>query len=168
MKKQILWSLLAVAMFSAAAAHTAFAGSNIGGGIHYLRNLGDIKDYGYEENSFSLMGSFQFAGPLLIFEADLEYIFDYAGTDEAMWEPQAYILVGGLIYGGAGIGIGNIDGEWQDDPFYALRAGVNLPLAALNLDLWASYRFQSDEELENLTGEDLDSITFAALVRFGL
>jgi hypothetical protein len=146
----------------------ADAGSSIGGGVHYLRNLGDIKAYGYEENSFSLMASYQMAGPLLKFEADVEYIFDFAGTGEAMWEPQAYLLVGGLIYGGAGIGIGYVDGDWQDDPFYALRAGVDLPLGGFNLDLFASYRFQSDEQLESLTGDDLDSMTFGALMRFGI
>ena len=38
-----------------------------------------------------------------------------------MWIPQGWALVGSVLYGGAGIGIGNFDGEWQDDPFYALR-----------------------------------------------
>ncbi|HEX5133188.1 MAG TPA: hypothetical protein VFX92_11970 [Candidatus Krumholzibacteria bacterium] len=146
----------------------ALAGSKIGGGIHYLHNLGDIKDAGLEQDSFSLLGSYQFAGPLLKFEGDVEYIFNFAGTDKSMWQPQAWVLVGGLIYAGGGIGIGYIDGDWQNDPFYALRGGVDLALASFDLDLYASYRFQSDDDLKNLTGEDWDSITFAALLRFGL
>lgn len=152
-----------------AAAWTAetFAGHRIGGGVHYLRNLGDIKEQGYEPNSFSLLGSYQYAGSLLKFEGDVEYIFDFAGTDEPMWQPSAWLLAGGAIYGGAGIGIGYIDGDWQNDPFYAIRAGVELAFATLDIDLFATYRFQSDPDLEKLTGEDLDSVTFAAVLRFG-
>lgn len=168
MKTRILSALLAAVILAVATAHTASAGSTLGGGVHYLRNLGDIKDEGYKQDSFSILGSYQLTGSLLKFEADLEYIFDYAGTDEAMWEPSAWLLAGGFIYGGAGIGIGHINDEWQDEPFYALRAGVELPLGTLGLDLFASYRFQNDEAFEDLTGEDLDSITFAAVLRVDL
>ncbi|HEU4366504.1 MAG TPA: hypothetical protein VFT13_13690 [Candidatus Krumholzibacteria bacterium] len=168
MPTRILSALLAAAMLSAATANTAHAGSSLGGGVHYLRNLGDIKDNGYDENSFSILGSYQLSGPLLAFEADLEYIFDYAGTDEAMWEPSAWLLAGGFIYGGVGIGIGYIDGDWQDEPFYALRGGVALPLGSLGLDLFATYRFQNDEAFEDLTGDDLDSVTFGAVLRMDL
>jgi hypothetical protein len=74
--------------------------------------------------------------------------------------------MGNLIYGGVGMGIGYTNNEWQTNPFYALRAGVNLPLGKRAIDLYATYNFQSDKELENLTGEDLDSATFAAILRF--
>lgn len=143
----------------------------LGGGIHYLRNLGDISDDGnvdLNQNSFSLLASGKRDFGLLAFDGQLEYIFDYIGTGEPMWQPSAWLLVGRFIYGGAGIGIGHTDGEWQDNPFYALRAGVDLPLGGMELDLYASYRFQSAQELKDLTGEDLDSLTFAALLRFGL
>ena len=171
MFKRLMIAALAVALVAPVLVSTANAGSSIGGGIHYLRNLGDLKkdsSVDLSQDSFSLMGSYQWSGPLLKVEADVEYIFDYIGSSNAMWQPQAYVLVGGMIYGGAGIGIGYIDGDWQNDPFYALRAGVNLGLAGLNLDVWASYRFQSDDDLKALTGEDLDSLTFAALLRFSL
>ena len=60
------------------------------------------------------------------------------------------------------------DGDWQDHPFYALRGGVDLPLGGMALDAYATYQFQDGGELENLTGEDLDSLTFAAILRFKL
>jgi hypothetical protein len=63
--------------------------------------------------------------------------------------------------------IGYTDGDWQKNPFYALRAGVQFPLGGLALDGYASYRLQKNKEIEDITGEDLDSITFAALLRFG-
>lgn len=151
----------------------ASAQHRLGAGLHYLRNLGDITDtpvdsLDFSQDSFGIVGSYQYDGGIAKLEADLEYIFDHVGTGEAMWEPSIWGLVGTMLYGGIGMGIGYTDGEWQQNPFYALRAGTNLSFATFGLDLFATYRFQSNEDLENLTGEDLDSITFAALVRFGL
>lgn len=150
----------------------ARADKSIGGGIHYLRNLGDLKASGvpqsFDQNSFSLLASGQTGIAMLRLEADVEYIFDYIGTGHPMWQPEAWVLTSGLIYAGAGIGIGYTDGDWQNDPFYALRAGVNLGLAGFGVDVFASYRFQKDDQLQSLTGDDLDSLTFAAIARFGL
>ncbi len=162
-----IWIALAALAVCVTPIHNAYALS-VGGGVHYLRNLGEIEDNGYEANSFSIIGSVQFPLAMLKLEADVEYMFDLMGTDEAAWLPQAYALVGGMIYGGVGIGIVNFDGEWADDPFYNLRAGVNLPLSSMSLDLYATYQFWNDEQLEDLTGDDLDSITFAGVLRFDL
>lgn len=143
----------------------------IGGGIHYLRNLGDITADGavdLEQNSFSIIASGKNDfGPLKL-DGQLEYVFDFVGTGEAMWQPSLWLLAGGMIYGGGGIGIGYTDGDWQKNPFYALRAGAAIPLDKIELDVYGTYRFQNEAELKSLTGEDLDSVTFAALVRFGL
>ncbi len=166
LRRHALCSLAAMLLISGWTADAA-AGQRFGGGFHYLRNLGDIKAYGYEQDSYSLLGSYQLTGPLLKLEGAVEYIFDFAGVEEPMWQPSAWLLAGGSIYGGAGVGIGYIDGDWQDDPFYAIRAGVDLVFGNLWLDIFATYRFQSDPDLEALTGEDLDSITFAAVLRFG-
>ena len=164
--------VLALGLFMGAG--VAQAHSRLGGGLHYLRNLGDIKedtsggDLDLSQDSFSLIGSYQYVAPILKIEGDVEYIFDYVGTGEGMWEPSVWGLIGNLIYGGIGMGIGYTNDEWQNNPFYALRAGVDLPLGGMGLDLFATYRFQSDPNLEELTGEDLDSLTFAALLRFDL
>ena len=150
---------------------TAQAERSLGLGVHYLRNLGDITDDGavdLNQNSASLIGSIKSdLGPLKL-DGQVEYIFDYIGTGDEMWQPSLWLLLGGFIYGGGGMGIGYTNNEWQNNPFYALRAGVNLPLGGLALDGYGTYQFQSDSELENLTGEDLDSVTFAAILRFRL
>ena len=163
--------VLAVVIGLVTVCGTARAGSSIGAGIHYLRTLGDITDDGaidLNQDSFSLLASYKTSMGLIKLDGQVEYIFDYLGTDEPMWVPSAWALIGSTIYGGAGIGIGHTDGDWQTNPFYALRAGVEVPLGGMALDTYASYQFQSGAELEDLTGEDLDSLTFAALLRFGL
>lgn len=148
----------------------ANAGHRVGGGLEYLRTLGDIKDDPtvpeFDENAFGFIASYQYATGLFKLEGDVEWILDYGGSDKSLIQPQAYALIGGLIYGGVGIGTGYFDGDWWSDPFYALRAGVDLALGGLDLDVFAVYRFQDTEMLEGMGKSDLDSITFGALVRF--
>jgi len=168
MRRHSVIGIALAAMMLPALAGNALAGASLGAGVHYLHNLGEIEESGFENNSYSVLGSLLWSGPMLKFEAQLEYMFDMMGTDEGAFLPQAYALIGGMIYGGLGIGLVNFDGEWADNPFYNLRAGVNLPLGGLGLDAYATYQFWSDDQLEDLTGDDLDSITFAAVLRFGM
>jgi hypothetical protein len=153
--------------FTFAAAPSVQAGTRIGGGIHYLRTVGDIKDSpGLDPNDVGIMGSILFTGTLLRLEGDVEAIPDFGGSDKVMWQPQAYAMIGDFIYGGVGVGIGYFDGDWQTNPFYALRAGVDFFAGGLDLDVFASYRFQKSSDLRYL-GDNLNSITFGALLRFG-
>jgi hypothetical protein len=172
MKRFLVLTCITSALFSTSLATTALAQHSLGIGVHYLRSLGDFdeaNDLGaeIEENNFGILGSYQFDAGLLKLEANGEYVFDYLGQ-EGLFEPSAYALIGDFIYGGAGIGIGHFNDRWFDDPFYALRAGVNLPLGSLGLDIYGTYRFQSDDELEDLTGDDLDSVTLAVVLRKSL
>jgi hypothetical protein len=167
--KRLLITLLVIVTIVATAGGAFAAGVSVGGGIHYLRNLGDIDESGVDlnKNSIGILGSIMANLAVLKLEGQVEYINDYAGSDESMWIPQGWALLGSLLYAGAGIGIANFDSEWQDDPFYGLRAGVNLPLGSMGLDMYGTYLFWNDDAFEDVTGEDLDSITFAAILRFG-
>ena len=163
-------SVLVAAALLVVSAELAHAQRSLGVGIHYLRNLGNITNDGtidLNQDSFSLLVSTKRDLGLLKFDGQVEYVFDYLGTGHEMWQPSAWLLAGGLVYGGGGIGIGYTNGDWQANPFYALRAGVEFPLGTMALDGYATYQFQSDQQLKNLTGEDLDSVTFAAVLRFG-
>jgi len=143
------------------------AAGSIGAGVHYLKTVGDIKETsGIDENAFGFIGSYQHGAGMLKLEGDVEWVNDYLGSGHSMIEPQAYALVGNSLYAGAGIGIGYIDDNWQDKPFYALRAGYKLPLSAFSLDGFASYRFQKLDTIEGATSDDLDSITFGLIARF--
>ena len=108
-------SLLIAGMLAsliALSAGTAVAGQ-IGGGIHYLSTVGDIKDsQGIDDSNYNLVASYKQPLALLSIEADVEFVPDYLGSDKMLYQPQAFALIGGLIYGGAGIGWGYIDGEW--------------------------------------------------------
>ncbi|MCB1182517.1 hypothetical protein KDM41_03715 [bacterium] len=150
------------------AASPAAAGAKLGGGIHYLKTVGDLKDVeGFDDSAIGFMGSVAFDGPLLRLEGDVEFIPSYAGTDELYWSPQAYAMIGQFIYGGVGVGVGHMGGGfgWQD-PWYALRAGVRLGLGGLDLDVFGTYRFEKFGDLEGVTTDDMNSVTLGALVHF--
>ena len=162
----IVFTLLAGMVFTSGILADARCQNRIGGGIHYLRTLGSIKDEpGWDSNSVGFMVSYQKVMGSIRFEADLEWVPDYGGSDKTMFQPQAWVLLGKLVYLSAGIGGSYIDSGWLANPFYGLRAGVNLAFAGLNFDGFTSYRFQSANVLENIDQQDLDALTFGALVR---
>lgn len=142
----------------------------LGVGVNYLKTLGDIKDNSdFDEDAISFLGTYQFQMEFLKLEATLELVPDYGGSDEILWEPQGYILLGSWIYAGAGIGLGYLDGEWFDDPFYALRAGLDLPLAErIHLDINANYRFMDSSVFDDIDSTDADALIFGAAIRFKL
>ena len=167
MKLRMLVMGFAVALIALSSGN-AFA-FQLGGGIHYLATVGDIKDAeNVDDSNFNFVASAKFPGGLFSFEADVEFVPDYLGSDEMLYQPQLFALIGGMLYGGAGIGWGYIDGEWFDDPFYALRAGVDFPLGSLHLDVNANYRFLTTSAFDEVDDEDLDSVTFGAILRFDL
>ena len=139
----------------------------IGAGAHYMKTVGDIKDAeGFDSNALNLVLALKMGLGLIALEGDSEWVLDYGGSSKTLWLPQVFALVGGLIYGGAGIGIGYLDGEWFDRPVYSLRAGVNLPLGPVAVDVNASYQFMNSSAFEDVDSEDLDSVTFGALIWF--
>ncbi|HEQ97906.1 MAG TPA: hypothetical protein ENO22_01030 [candidate division Zixibacteria bacterium] len=169
MKKLFAFTIsLAISFCFLILASPAEAGTRFGGGIHYLRTLGDIKDAPeFDENAVGFMGSVLFTHTMFRLEGAIEVIPDFGASEKTMFEPQAYAMIGQFIYGGVGIGIGYLDDSWQSNPFYALRAGVDFFVGGLDLDVFASYRFQKANDLEHLGSDDLDSITFGVLIRFG-
>ncbi len=153
-------------LFAASASHAMFS---LGAGIHYMKTVGDIKDAPeFDENAYNLVASAQMSLLMFKVEGDVEWVPDYGGSDESLLMPQVLVLFGGLLYGGAGIGSGYIDGEWFDKPFYSLRLGVDIPLGPIGVDINANYRFMDTSVFESADSEDLDSVTFGAIVRFKL
>ena len=94
--KRVFVSLLALLMIAGSAGVSSAAGLSFGGGIHYLRNLGDIDESGVDldKNSIGILGSVMGSVAMFKLEGQVEFINDYAGTDEAMWIPQGWALLG--------------------------------------------------------------------------
>ncbi|PID76537.1 MAG: hypothetical protein CSB24_06135 [Deltaproteobacteria bacterium] len=142
--------------------------ARLGGGVTYWRTIDDIdQDDEVDDDGFSFYASYQYWGGLLGVEADLEFLPDKVGEDT--FAPQAFLLVGRGIYAGAGIGIEYRDGEFADEPFFALRAGLNLEvLPSIYWDIYGLYRFNDSAELDDdNTDIDTDTVFLGTAVRFG-
>jgi len=140
----------------------------LGAGVHYMETVGDIKDAeGFDSGALNLLLAAKMGLGLITIEGDSEWALDYGGSDHTLWLPQVFALLGHrFIYLGAGIGAGYLNQEWFDHPIYTLRAGVNLPLGPVSVDVNANYQFMSTSVAEDVNSDDLNSVTFGAVVWF--
>ena len=163
-----LASLLALLL--AAGASMAEGTHHIGAGVHYWVAVEDVDPDNIDEDGYAWVFSYQLRpADLSAIQLDLEVLpDDFAGATETVYAPQAYFLLGVSVYGGVGIGTYYSDGEFADDPFYVLRAGLNLELLPrIHLDVSGNYRFTEwgDDVTENI---DTDTVTLAAIARIAL
>ncbi len=141
----------------------------IGIGTHYWRTVDEISDE-FDRDGFSWVFSFQGSiAPLVRYQLDLErFSGDFAGTTKSVYAPQALIIGGRVLYGGAGIGILYSDGDFANRPFYLLRAGVELPiLPRIRLDLNANYHFLDIKGFGD-SRVNTDALSFGAMLRLKL
>jgi len=163
-----VWITVVTMMMALALAAPAMAGENrLGVGANYWVSVKDL-DSDVSRDGFSWLVSYQHRVGLFTFEVDGELLPDRFG--ETAVAPEAYILIGKAIYAGAGIGIIYTDGSFADEPFFALRAGLDLEfLPGLFLDISANYRFNDKADLHNsATDIDTDTIFLGAAVRIAL
>lgn len=147
----------------------AMAGEHrIGLGANYWVAMDDIDFEDVDDDGFSYLASYQYWPGLLGFEVDLEILPDKYG--ESAFAPQAFVLVGRSLYAGAGIGFEYRDSDFADEPFFALRAGLNLELLpGIYCDIYGTYRFNDSAELDNeATDIDSDTVFLGAAVRLSL
>jgi opacity protein-like surface antigen len=168
-----VWALSALALMTSPIAGPA-GEHRIGGGAHYWRTVEDLddSDFDIDEDGLAYLVSYQYvAGSFLKLEVDLEIFPDgVGGIQETTYAPQALLLLGSGLYGGIGIGTFYVDNEFADDPFYVLRAGIDLELLPnLRLDINANYHFTDFESIETVDDDiDTDTITLGAMLRLVL
>lgn len=151
-------------VFVCGTALQAGAGKNrLGGGVQYWRALEDL-DEEFDEDGISWLVSYQYCpADLFRVEADVEIFPDgLLGVGDTAYAPQAFAILGGALYAGVGIGIYYQD-DWADDPFYVLRAGVDLEVLpdALHLDIYVRYQFTEWDNIEI----DTDTVILGAAAR---
>jgi hypothetical protein len=172
MRKILVFAVAALCLAWLTSVPAALAGTHrLGAGANYWKTISDLEvedATDIDESGLSWLASYQYV-PAGIFklEIDLEYYPNLAG-EETLWSPEFFVLVGGTIYAGAGIGV-YYDGEvFNDTPFYMLRAGLDFTiLPFLSLDINANYRF-NDWDSFDTDDLDTDTIRLGAAIRFAL
>lgn len=139
----------------------------LGVGANYWVALDDIDVSDVDDNGFSYSISYQYRPHVLGLQVDVEFLPDRFGEDAVA--PQAYLVLGRSFYAAAGVGMVYWDGDWADDPFFALKAGFDMEmLPGIYLDISANYRFSEKTELKDSeTDIDTDTIFLGAAVRIG-
>ncbi len=165
MKK--VWLIIAGLWIGAGLAQASDTTHRLGVGANYWKALDSIDVETIDDNGFSYYATYQYRPGLLGLELDAEILPDRFGEDA--YAPAAYLVVGKALYAAAGVGLVRQDGKWADDPFYALKAGLDLEvLPHLYLDLSASYRVDSEVDLEDAVDAiDTDTVFLGAAVRLG-
>jgi len=171
MRKTLCIAVAAFSLTLLASAPAALAGHSIGVGANYWKTLNDIEVEdvtNIDETGLSWLASYQYRPEgLFKLEIDLEYYPELAG-EKTLWSPEAFVLVGGTLYAGAGVGIYYSDGVFNNSPFFMLRAGLDFAiLPFLSLDINANYRF-NDWDSFDTSNLDTDTIRLGAALRFSL
>lgn len=160
--------MILMAIYVLLAGNTWAGEHRLGGGMNYWVAIDDIDSDEVDDDGFSYLASYQYMIDFIGVEFDVEFLPDRFG--ETAIAPEAYFLVGKAIYGGVGVGIVHADGSFADDPFFALRAGLNLEvLPQIFVDISANYRFNESAELDGDTTDiDTDTVFLGAAVRLAL
>lgn len=166
MKYGLVFTMIIAAVF--VIVQPASAGDHrLGMGVHYWDTVDNIDIEDYDDSGYSWLVSYQYKPSLVGYEFDVEFADDQPGNpDKWTYSPQAFVLIGGTIYGGVGAGLHYADGE-SSDPFYALKAGVDFELLPyIHMDINANYRFENWDVDAVEEDVDTDTVTLGAVVRF--
>ena len=148
----------------------AESAQRLGVGVNYWKMLDDIDVDNVDKDGFTWLVTYQYRPlALLKLEADIE-VFPkrFQGIDSTAFAPEAYLILGSTIYGAVGIGILYANSEFAHDPFYALRAGLDLEvIPQLFLDLNVNYRASEIASMSDVV-DDIhgDTLTLGAAVRY--
>lgn len=162
---RILRWLVLAGLIVGAAAWSDEGRFRLGAGANYWVALDDIDVDDVDENGFSYLVSLQLRNEMAGLGLDAEMMPERFGKDA--YAGQVYFILGKGVYAGAGIGMNLVDGEFASEPFYSLRAGIDLELLpSLHLDISANYRFNDTADLKDDDREiDTDTIFLGACLR---
>lgn len=143
-----------------------------GVGAHYWTTIKNIEVDHVKKDGFAYLVSYQLRPASLIkFGLDVELLpKEFGGASKNVYAPQAYLVLGSTIYAGLGIGAYYSDGDFSKDPFFNLRAGLDLCLLPyIYLDINANYRFENWDDIKSLDDKiSSDTVTLGAAVRLEL
>jgi len=167
--KNSLLLLLSLLLFGSLSLRAEDGKHYLGVGVNYWQVIEDIDVDDIEEDGFSYLAAYRYDGGLLSLQAEVEaFPEDYAGAPKNVISPQALVILGESLFVAAGAGIQYSDGEFADEPYFLLRAGLSLiGLGPVQIDLHATYLF-TDAGAFDVDDIDTDTLTLGAMFRIEL
>ena len=142
----------------------------LGAGIHYWTVVDEVDFEGVDEDGLGWFASYQFyPSPFFGVQFDLEVLpNDFAGARDTVLAPQVYAVIGDTLYAALGLGLYYSDNNFSEDPFFSLRAGINMEFfPAFFLDVSGNYRI-TEWDTSLTEGIDTDTVTIAVAARIEL
>ena len=148
------------------------ADQTLGLGLHYWKSLDELaKDFpGVEDEGVSWLAGYQY-DPAGIFklEVDLEYFRKgFGGSQGTAWSPQIFVLAGGNLYGGLGIGttFASSFENSRSSVTYIARAGMQFTLLpGIHLDVNLNFKGDAFNELKDVKS---NALTLGVFARFNI
>ena len=169
MRKLVLAALAAFLVVHEAKA--AYGGDfELGVGATYWYSIDEAKDKSFDRDGLGWMISSRiplsraFAIGLEVEQSPDNFVF----LDERLYLPSAYAIIGDGVYCGLGVGAYYYDGDFYGDMWYALRAGIKVPLLGngLVLDVNVNYRVEDWDGIKDATDDvDTDTLMIGAALR---
>jgi hypothetical protein len=164
-----LAALLAFALAVPTLQAAAESNFQIGVGANYWVALEDAVDESFDEDGLGWMISSRYMfTPYFGLGLELERSPDnYIALEEPIYCPALYLILGKEIYAGVGVGTYFYDGDFIEDAFYALRAGLALEmLPSLVVDINCNYRVDKWSGIKSVADDiDTDNVIIGAAVR---
>ncbi len=161
MRKSLFAALAALFVLTTVPTVSA-AGFEIGVGANYWYSIDEAKDHSFDRDGLGWMISSRI--PLAKYIAiglEVEQTPDnFIFLDEKLYLPAAYAILGDGIYLGIGAGTYYYDGDFYDEVWYALRAGIKIPVLTKNLvlDINVNYRVEDWDGIKEAR-DNVDSNT---------
>ncbi len=169
MNKIYARGLCLVLMLCAAVPSVSASSNAIGIGANYWRTVDKLHE-DFDRDGLSWLVTYQRnLSRLLAVQTDIEWFRSGFGASEKdVFAPQAYLLAGGALYAGIGIGILYSDGVFNDTPYYAVRVGFDFELLpTIHLDINGNYQFSEWDDINRLQDKiGSDTVFMGAAVRF--
>lgn len=172
MKNRIV---LAAALAACLAAPATFAkssgGFELGVGANYWYSLKDAVHEDFDEDGLGWMISSRwmwtdYVGLGLELERSPK---NFVELEKEMYAPSAHIILGSGLYIGLGVGCYYYDGDFYEDTWYNLRAGIKVEIIPhIIFDINANYRADSFSDIKGAKGDiDGETVTLGGAIRIG-
>ena len=149
---------------------TASAESSLGIGVRGFHSVDSVPNRFQKTGLGATLSLRTELNDLMAAQFELDHYDDgYAGASKDVLAPQAFLLVGGELYAGAGVGILYSSKDFADKPFFVLRIGYLAPISdRLSLDINASYEFSEWKRINEFDPTvSSDTVVLSAAFRIG-
>lgn len=145
-------------------------GFEIGVGANYWYSVEDAIDKEFDEDGLGWMLSTRwmftdYIGLGFEFERSPD---NFIALEDPMYAPSAHLIVGDKLYIGFGVGCYYYDGDFYENEWYNVRAGIKIELLpSVMIDFNVNYRADDFDEIEDLDKNiDAETLVFGGAVRF--